>query len=173
MGLVKGIHQVGVGRQSELRIESRPSWKPSGIESQWVANRLAHRSTYLSGLLDRYLDQPGRKPATVRAYEVHIRLHILPLLGDVLVSTLHLRHIDQARNHLLQQGLTSSTVRSILAPLSGALTLAVTWGYLPASPMQGFKWPKLARREDAEFIWFDTTQMQVFMDASERHSPTL
>ena len=128
---------------------------------------------YLSGLLDRYLEQPDRKPATVRTYESHCRLHILPLLGDVPVSTLHRRHIDQAMNHLLRQGLSPATVRSILSPLSGALNLAVTWGYLAASPMQGFKWPKVRSREDAEFIWFDRAQMRAFMDASERHSPDL
>jgi integrase len=66
--------------------------------------------------------------ATVGYYDMHIRLHILPFVGDVKLTRLSIPVLTSLRNRLLDCGRTPDMVRRVLVTLSGVVRNAQRQG---------------------------------------------
>src|SRR5712692_11834776 len=89
------------------------------------------RGVTLGAFLNQWLGEvvkPSVRPWTYRGYEVHVRLHISPTLGSLLLERLEPRHVQTLLNHKLKEGLSPKSVRYIRGTLRTALNQAVRWG---------------------------------------------
>jgi hypothetical protein len=58
---------------------------------------------------------------TLRGYTAHVKLHLVPHLGQVLLAELDVGHLDRAFTALLRQdGITVATTHRVLATLNTA-----------------------------------------------------
>jgi integrase len=77
-------------------------------------------ATLLAGIRDGSIPTTGGrryKPATIRGYEVSLRKRVLPALGDVRLSYVHRRDVQDLADRLTAEGLSASTVQNTLDPL--------------------------------------------------------
>jgi integrase len=89
---------------------------------------------------------------TLRGYTAHVRLHLVPHLGQVLLSELDTGHLDRAFTALLRQdGVTAATVHRVLATLRSALNAAVREKLIADNPARYLQLPP-ARRPHA-VVW--------------------
>jgi len=65
--------------------------------------------------------RPGLRPTTYRGYSVNIENHIIPALGNVMMSLLNPLIIDDFYTDLAEAGLAYNTIKYIHRVLSGAL----------------------------------------------------
>lgn len=97
------------------------------------------------------------KPATRSAYEEHIRVHIKPSLGDILLKQLSTKDIQQLYTNLLKEReLSPKTVRNIHGVLHRALEQAKLLGYIRVNPADAAVTPRVEKKQvetlDAEDI---------------------
>ena len=97
------------------------------------------------------------KPATRSAYEEHIRVHIKPSLGDILLKQLSTRDIQQLYTNLLKEReLSPKTVRNIHGVLHRTLEQAKLLGYIRVNPAEAAVTPRVEKKQvetlDAEDI---------------------
>ena len=97
------------------------------------------------------------KPATRSAYEEHIRVHIKPSLGDILLKQLSTRDIQQLYTNLLKEReLSPKTVRNIHGVLHRTLEQAKLLGYVRVNPADAAVTPRVEKKQvetlDAEDI---------------------
>jgi integrase len=99
-------------------------------------------------------------------YEIIIRVHLIPGLGNLRLSELTTQRVQTFFNSLLKKGLSTSRVHSIDAVLSRAIEDAVVAGILPFNVCKGIKLPPV---ENEERIPLTTTQAKIFLDAARKH----
>ena len=97
------------------------------------------------------------KPATRSACEEHIRVHIKPSLGDILLKQLFTRDIQQLYTNLLKEReLSPKTVRNIHGVLHRTLEQAKLLGYVRVNPADAAVTPRVEKKQvetlDAEDI---------------------
>lgn len=87
----------------------------------------------LARYLARWLSdavRPSVRPSTFRAYEMHVRLYLIPDLGSTPLARLTAIQVQAMLNARLKTGLSPRTVHHIRAVLRKALNQAVRWGLL-------------------------------------------
>lgn len=107
------------------------------------------RQPLLSEWLDYWLEhliKPDREPTTYELYEVLVRLHIKPHLGNVRLDRLHTATIEQWLADLERSGVGLRTRQSALLRLRTALTVAVQRRRLSANPVEHVEPPKGIKR---------------------------
>lgn len=128
------------GRDGKRRQVTR-SFETRQLAQVWLAQQVQNRNQ--SGpdpiLLGEYLNhwiaqQPHLSESTLVSYRGHIESYLVPHLGSLVMSDLSPDVITAVYRHLLQLGLSVSTVRRINATLSGCLSAAVQEGLLPSNP---------------------------------------
>ena len=95
------------------------------------ANRLT-----VQGYLDEWLIGASRalRPSTAATYKRHIRVHIVPTLGEVPIARLRVEHLDKLYSSLLAGGLSRTTVQHVHAILRRSLSQAVRRGVIARNP---------------------------------------
>lgn len=91
------------------------------------------RGQTLGQFLDTWLNEvvkPSVREWTYRGYEVHVRVHIKPILGKVPLDRLEPAHVQAFLNRKLKEGLSPASVRYIRGTLRTALQQGVRWGEL-------------------------------------------
>jgi integrase len=73
------------------------------------------------------------KASTVRAAESHLRAHILPKLGKLLLPEINTRTVQSFVTSLALGGLLRKTIENILLTLSSLLRTAKAWDYATGS----------------------------------------
>ncbi|MBN1653721.1 MAG: site-specific integrase [Deltaproteobacteria bacterium] len=81
-----------------------------------------------------YPKAAGNRPSTVREKEFHLRIHLLPDLGEVKLDQLQGEAIDGFFAELQDKGLSAKSRKNIRATLRRVLASAVEWGYLGSIP---------------------------------------
>src|SRR5207248_2061399 len=104
----------------------------AGMEDGTVRNR--------SG--DRY------KPSVIRAYELSLRLHVLPHMGPVKLAQLRRRDVQALADRLLTAGQDPSTVRNSIKPLGVICRRAMRDGQLLVNPCMDLDLPAVRGRRD-------------------------
>ncbi len=88
------------------------------------------------------------KKGTAVNYELHLRLYILPVLGEVKLSNLKTPMIQKVYNSLIKEkGLSPKTVKNAHGCLHKALSVAVKIGYIAKNPSEACVLPKVNQAE--------------------------
>jgi len=95
--------------------------------------------------------QPSVRPWTYRGYDVHVRLHIKPALGNLALEAVSPRHVQSLLNQKLAEGLAPKTVRYIRGTLRTAFKQATRWGLIVRNPVDAVDGPKVERFEIRPF----------------------
>ncbi len=90
--------------------------------------------------------KPNREPTTYELYEVLVRRHIMPQLGDIRLDRLRAEHIERWREELKAAGVGLRTRQSALIRLRTALTVAVQRRHLADNPAEHVEAPQGGRR---------------------------
>jgi len=112
------------------------------------------RGLTVGNFLDQWMGevvQPSVRPWTYRGYDVHVRLHIKPVLGRLPLEALSPRHVQSLLNQKLAEGLAPKTVRYIRGTLRTALKQATRWGLIARNPVDAVDGPKVERFEIRPF----------------------
>jgi integrase len=91
------------------------------------------------------------RDSTRSAYRGHIRLHLRPRLGGILLAELHVGHLERVFTGLLRGGMTAATARRVHATLRSALNDAVRERLIPDHPARFVRLPR-GRRPHA-VVW--------------------
>ncbi len=89
------------------------------------------RGLTLAAFLKQWLDEivkPSVRPWTYHGYEVHVRLHINPILGSIQLARVEPMHVQKLLNQKQREGMSPKSVRYIRGTLRTALNQAVRWG---------------------------------------------
>lgn len=91
--------------------------------------------------------KPNLAPRSWEAYEMNLRVRILPRLGNVEVSKLHPLALQELYTKLLAQGLSPRSVLYVHRTLHRMLEMAVKWGLVGRNVADAVEPPKQERRE--------------------------
>jgi integrase len=113
--------------------------------------------TTLAEYLDKWLKDyalVNLSPRTVEGYEHIIKRHIIPVLGNIMLSQLKPEHLQKYYADKLKNGrldgegsLSAKTVRHHHVTIHDALQTAVKWGLLIRNPADAVTPPKPQRHE--------------------------
>ena len=106
------------------------------------------------------------KPRTWESYELYVRRHAIPVIGNILLSALRPEHIRSLLARKLEQGLSPQSVIHLRTILNTAIKQAVADRALAWNPVTSVKRPKMARKRFA-FTPFTSDQARKFLQASE------
>lgn len=123
-------------------------------------------STTVGELLDHYFQT--EVPRTVRpenraAYEIVIRRHLKPALGNIKVRKLTVEHVERLYADLQAAGYSSSLIKKCHMRLGAALRLAKRWNIVHDNVCDVAKPPKLAYKQSE--IW-TPDEVGLFLDAA-------
>ena len=114
-----------------------------------------------------YPKAAGNRHTTVREKEQHLRLHLLPVLGELRLDQVRGEAVDRLFAALLDKGLGAKSRKNVRATLRRILASAVEWDYLDAiPPLPRIKVP------DAKFDFFskeETSQLLAAARGREAH----
>ena len=118
-------------------------------------------------LLDEWLgnlDRLGKARSTLETYRIHVRVHIRPALGAIRLDKLTAHHLDTYFATLANdKGLSAATIKLDHAIISGALSQAVDWGWLPTNPA---KRARLSAVEQADTAALSVDQLRALYFAA-------
>jgi integrase len=99
--------------------------------------------------LSRWLAESARpsvRPLTYRGYEVNVRLHLVPLLGNIRLDRLTPQHVQAMVNAKLAEGLSAKTVLYVKQVLRTALEQARRWELVTRNVAAVVEGPRLERK---------------------------
>ena len=103
------------------------------------------------------------KPATMSAYEEHVRVHLKPYLGNVMMDKLTPQRVQRLYNMLLRENnLSPKTIVNINGVFHSALETARKLGYLKTNPLDAVVLPKV---EKPPLKTMEREEMVRFLDA--------
>jgi integrase len=114
----------------------------------------ASTSITVAGAGARWLEQArndGLEASTVAAYEQHLRIHILPILGAVKLVDLTAGGVGDFRNRLRREGRSAVMTQKVLISLGAVVNHAMSLGLASRNPVReatqyGKRRQKLAKR---------------------------
>jgi len=110
---------------------------------------------------DRYvadLQRKGRKPETVRAAEVAVRVHFAPFFGDRAMDTITQEDVERLTMHMQASGgrgrrpLAPKSVRNYLGNLSALFTFAQRKKLATHNPVSLVELPQAQENADIRFL---------------------
>src|SRR5215210_4975696 len=87
------------------------------------------------------------RPTTFERYEQIVRLHICPVLGQLMLKNLTSTHVRGLYRKTLDAGLSPRTVQYVHVTLHKALKQAVADGLIPRNATEAVKPPQVRREE--------------------------
>lgn len=123
----------------------------------------------LGSWLDTWLkDYTGNlKPATKSAYEEHIRVHLKPYLGNVMMSNLTTQMAQRLYNMLQQdKGLSPKSIKNIHGVFHKAIAQAIKLGYLKNNSLDAVILPRVEKRQIKAM---EDSDMAAFLAAIKGH----
>ncbi len=116
------------------------------LESEAAAGKLGGTTATVGLLLDRYLEhlaRRGHSPKTLDTYRRYVESTIRPALGALPVRKLTAWDLDALSAKMAAAGKMTSTIRQHHAILSGALSQAVKWGWVPTNVARSASPPRV------------------------------
>jgi integrase len=144
------------GDTSPLRDVSHPRVSFGAYAHQWLATCATHTC----------------KVSTVRIYEVNLRRHVLPVLGDTPVGAVARADCRTLIAACQAKGLSPKTIANICRTVSSVLSQAVEDGYLTANP--AFRLGRFYRKVDhpkREIQPLTREEVRLLLATAHRHAP--
>lgn len=151
----------GTRRDAERLLTELLHSRDHGIDTPPGRMTLA---AYLSRWLETYA-APNTAPTTFVRYEQLLRLHVVPVVGNIQLTKLRPLHIQQAYNVARERGLSSRTLLQAHRVLREALHHAVRLELLARNPVDAVEAPR-ASRFDAPVL--DLGDISRLLDASDQ-----
>ena len=79
----------------------------------------------------------GRRPATIRAFEINVRVHLVPFFLERDLSQITRADVDALMAKLIADGKSAKTARNVRGDLAHICNHAVREGWLTSSPVTG------------------------------------
>jgi integrase len=98
------------------------------------------------------LERGGRKPSHIEGVRLHLRAHVVPLLGDEPADLLGTDDVQRLVDRLLRLGRTPKTISNVLGRLHSALDIAVEQGTIATNPCRMANLPKDQRERPIRFL---------------------
>ena len=105
------------------------------------------------------------RPRTYESYELHVRHHVNPEIGNIRLSALRPDHVRGLLKRKLDSGLSPQTVVHMRTVLNTALRQAIGDRLLSWNPVSSVKRPKVRRRAHSGFT---PEQARAFLVAAEK-----
>ena len=127
---------------------------------------IPHSRIAVAGFLLGWLDtiKATVRPRTYESYELHVRHHINPEIGNIRLSALRPGHIRSLFRRKLASGLSPQSVVHMRTVLNTALRQAIGDRSLSWNPVSSVKRPKVRRRTYSPFT---PEQARAFLAAAE------
>lgn len=128
-----------------------------------------NEQTTVAEFLARWLEQSVKsrnRPATVEGYASHVRVHLVPALGNVRLARLTPDDVERFMAKKLAGGLSASTVTRIRATLRRALSLALKQGLVARNVAALADPPRVKPRQ---FDSLTVEQARAFLEAVRGH----
>lgn len=109
------------------------------------------------------------RPTTRKAYEIFIRVHIVPGLGTAQLADLTPAMVNRFYRSLMEKGLSPKSVRNVHAILRRALEDAVRWGRVARNVAAHADAPSLSAASTPEMNTWSTEQLARFLEHSRKH----
>jgi integrase len=125
----------------------------------------------LSEYLERWLDGSVKNSVKVRTYETYVarkRNYIDPYLGPVKLDKVTPAHLQGLYARLLEQGLSTATVRQAHSLLSAALKKALKWQLIGYNPADAVDPPRIV---SPEIVTLSREQVHTLLEASRQWPP--
>lgn len=106
------------------------------------------------------------KPKTYAAYESHIKNHIVPDLGDCILSQLRNDMVQRFVNNLAEKGLKSMTIERVVGTLKTGLMQAVDNELLAKNPASRIKMPM---KEERNARVLTIQEQELFIETAKEH----
>ena len=84
----------------------------------------------------------GRRPATIRAFEVNVRVHLVPFFRERGLSEITRADVDALMGSLIAAGKKAKTARNVRGDLAHICNHAVREGWLQSNPVTGAVRPR-------------------------------
>lgn len=132
-GTYQGALRLPDGRRKYVYGESRDEVRRklgTAIHSLETGTLTDARGLTVGEFLDQWLQEvvkPNVRPWTLAGYEVHVRLHLKPVIGKIQLDRLTPSHVQQLMNRKISEGLRPRSVRYIRGTLRSALNHGVRW----------------------------------------------
>lgn len=139
----KRIERVGGRTKAEAekaRARAMVAYSETGAAERGL------KMTY-SELADEWLKsvEPQVKANTFRNYKGSLKAHILPAIGDCVISTIRPKELQGLLNRLSVSEKSASAPQPVAAVLSASFDYAVFCEYMRDTPMRGVKAPRSQR----------------------------
>lgn len=112
------------------------------------------RGRRLGDFLDQWLEEvvkPSVRQWTYTGYEVHVRLHIKPILGAIRIDDLTPLDVQRWMNRKAEKGLAPKSIRYMRGTLRAALNQAIRWGMVSQNVAMLVEPPRVPRPEIRPF----------------------
>jgi integrase len=117
-----------------------------GVEADAGRQRLG---AYLRDWLR--LTAPTLRASSAQRYEIAIRRHIEPVIGQMFLTRVRAQHVQELHAALIEQRLSPATVGHVHSILNAALADAERWGRIGRNPARLVSVPRQPRREMRTF----------------------
>ncbi len=127
-------------------------------------------------LLERWLPAAGAtvRPTTLLNYEVHVRRHVIPHIGEVRLQLLTGADLNRLYAGLTESGrvdgrggLAATTVHHVHATIHRALRDAVRWGLLVRNPADAADPPRRSTSDVSELRTWTAKELSSFLSLTE------
>ena len=114
--------------------------------------------------LREYARAEGLKPSTIDTYDMHLRLHLYPVLGAVRIDAIQEPEIQRVKLHL--EGKSAKTRVGILSQLASMLKTAERWGEIDRAPHID-----LPRVFQTEMEFYDFDEWERLIEGARKAGP--
>ncbi len=127
---------------------------------------IPHSGITVAGFLTAWLDtvKSTVRPRSYESYELHVRHHICPEIGNIRLSALRPGHVRGLFQRKLATGLSPQTVVHMRTVLNTALRQAIGDRLVSWNPVSSVKRPKVRRRAYSPFT---PEQARAFLAAAD------
>jgi integrase len=136
--------KVGPDKRTAQLVEK--DLKVKAARGEWPDIRTAKPITFRAFCAEFQTRLAGKAASTVKNYEVACRVHFVPFLGDLHLSEIRPKHIDDFKQ-LRANAAKHSTVNLELVLLGSILNAAVTRGYLKENPAKSIPPIRIPEKE--------------------------
>jgi integrase len=142
-----------------LRDSIRRGGDPLGDKEQLRA------APTIADLFEDFIERHAKiylRPNSIRCYEVMARANILPRIGNIKVSDLRRRDVEDLHQSLKDTPYHANRTRALLSKM---MSLAKRWEWRTDNPCEGV--PRF--REEKRDRWLSTEEIERLCDALDRH----
>ena len=101
---------------------------------------------WLDAWMEKYC-KPALKPLTYETYQITIRKHITPYIGNMKLQAVRGVHIQDIYNKMTDEGLNGKTVKNTSVLLHKAFGMALKQGYMTTNPVDATELPRVVKKE--------------------------